>query len=178
MSKDNKFNRAEYMREKHKVAREQRTLFSSKFENEKPKYFEFMKAQTPLTEKVVSYEVSYQVSYQSTTESFTSTPATFQVYGLRGKESDIEERALNMILDSKGKISNHNFSGGTISMLENNLEIKAKPRGIEKSETQISPSDARKVFENEYHVKELDKLTFTNKKGRTGNMDLDINHFL
>jgi len=178
--KENKFDRSSFMKKKHAEAKRQRELFSNKFKDEKkPAYFNFLKNDTPLENRIISYQVSYQVSYRGAVDSILVSPKTFTVFGFKGQEDEIKTRTMNMILDSKGKSTNNNFASGTLSAVKDSTELKILPRGLEQSSKKVSQSDLSNVVESGFVVKDLDTtLTFKNKKNREGKMNLDIRHFL
>lgn len=177
---NNNFNRSQFMKARHAEAKKQKELFSNKFKDEKqPNYFNFLKGETPLENRIIAYEVSYQVSYRGAVDSINVPSSTFTIYGFKGQENEIEKRTMNMILDSKGKMTGANFAGGTINAIENSTEIRVLPRGMEQSSKKVSRKDLENVVESGFVVKNLDSdLKFTNKKGREGRMKLDIRHFI
>lgn len=172
------FDRSNFMRERHRIAREQRKLYMEKLDkSEKPNYFDFLKNETPLEREIVSYLVSFQVSYTGR-DSIISTPQTFVVYGFKGQESEIQKKTMNMVVDSKGKKTNSNFHPNTIEAVEDNTNVMIKPRGLEHSSQKLEHNKVRQFVENGYYVEGLDtELTFKNKKNREGKMNLDLRHF-
>ncbi len=179
-NKKKPFSRSEFMREKHAQAKKQRSIFAQKFDKQDlPSYSSFLKRETPLENQIIAYEVSYQVSYRGQVDDITISPQTFLVYGFRNNESQIRENTMNMLIDSKGKITGHNLHPNTAKTIESNADIKIFPRGMEESFKQVPSDIKRQVINQNYVVKELDTtIKMKNKKGRTGDLNLDIRHFL
>ena len=178
------------LKQRHQIARKSRELYIEKFgDKDLPSYSTFFSNNNPIAKQIVQYEVSYQVSYRGNIDSLLSNPQTFTVYGFTGQKDAIRQRAMNMVLDSKGKISGSNFNNGTLQAIEGNFDVKieednigtsyALPRGMEETKKSISQEDLNKILEKQFYVKDLDTtFKFKNKKGREGEMDLDISHFL
>jgi hypothetical protein len=179
-----RFNRRSFMQERHNQAKAQRQFFKENFKDQPlPKYSDFLKNETPLEQKIVSYDVSFQVSYRGTSDAFESTPKTFKVFGFVGQEAEIEKRTMNMVLDSKGQMTKANFPSSTLEMIEKNTDVKVsqgiKPRGMEKSYDRVSRKQASEVMSKGFYVESLDdSFKFKNKKDREGLMKLDVTHFM
>ena len=167
------------MRQRHALARQQRQQFKSTFgEESTPSYKEFFQNETPYTEKLVKYEVSYQISYRGNTQALETTSKTFTVVGLQGQTSELQERTMNMILDSKGQKTQSNFAVNTLRAVKNSTDITIRPRGLEPSQKDITKDEIAKVSETGFLLENLDDvLEFKNKQGRKGRMSLDTRHF-
>lgn len=174
-----KFNRSEFMRERHALAKQQRDFFQDEF-GETPKYSDFLKSDTPLTSKIVTYEVSFQLSYRGETDHLNISPKTFKVTTFQGNESEIYSRTMSMILDSKGVNTGHHFHPNTIEKaIEPNLNISIAPRGMEESQRRPTASEIKGVINSRFEVSNLDTtLGFKNKRNHKGEMKLDVRHFL
>jgi len=168
------------MKQRHEQAKSQRNLFKETYPEEKtPKYFEFLKNDSPLSSRIISYEVSYQLSYRGQQDAILITPKTFTVYGLAGQEHMIQNNTMNMVLDSKGQMTHSHMNNGMLGAIEDNMEIKVTPRGMEESQKRPSKEAIKKVSENGMYAERLDEsIKFTNKKGREGNLKLDVRHFM
>lgn len=187
-----KFDKSERMKLWHERARAQRDIFKNQFPDmQTPSYSEFLKRDTPVTRNIVVYDVSFQVNYKGEYEHFILDKQTFKVFGLAKQEHDIKNRAINMVQTSKGTSSKNMFSPETSVMLDSQLKVDVYPRGIEKSENMfldknVDAKDLKQEVEelktlsfNKYVVRDLDKtFKFKNKKGRTGEMNVDITNFL
>jgi hypothetical protein len=187
-----KFDKSERMKLWHERAKVQREIYKNQFPDMKlPSYSEFLKKETPVTSNIVVYDVSFQVNYKGEYEHFILPKQTFKIYGLAKQEHDIKDRAINMVQTSKGTTSKNMLSPETSVMLDSQLQVDVYPRGIEKSENIFvdKKMDAsalkQEILElktlsfNKYVVRDLDKtFKFKNKKGRTGEMSVDITNFL
>ena len=189
------FNRSEFNKLWHRRAKAQREIFKNEFPNkEVPKYSEFLKKDSKVINNIVSYNVSYQVNYKGDYEHFILPVQTFKVYGLKNQDEEVKNRTINMVQTSKGVNSKQMLSPKTISKAVSPQLLKTievKPRGIEKVEQKDLFSynnmlDLKNDVENlenltynKFIVKELDTtIKFKNKKGRSGEMKLDISNFL
>lgn len=167
------------MRERHALAKQQRDFFQDEF-GEAPKYSDFLKSETPLTTKIVTYEVSFQLSYRGETDHLNITPKTFKVTAFEGDQSEIYNRTMSMILDSKGVNTGHHFHPDTIEKaIEPNLNISIAPRGMEESQRRPTADEIKGVINSRFAVSNLDTtLGFSNKRNQKGKMKLDVRHFL
>ncbi len=172
------FNRSAWMRERHKTAKKERAYFQSQFRKELP-YHEFLRKKSPLAEQIIAYDVSFQISYRGKIDELYITGKTFTVYGLKGSESDIENKAIDMVINSKGKITESPLNKRTITAIENaESGIEVKPRGLEPSGRELSRDKILNVIENKYFVENLDNIvTIKNKKGQKGELKLDTSFF-
>lgn len=173
-------SRSESLKLRHQRARQEFDFFKDRY-NEDVKYSDFLKEDSPLKSKIIVYDVSYQVSYRGSAESLLITPTTFRVIGFKGQETEIQKRTMNMVLDSKGRVSKNNLSPNTLNMLDNELRngIQVLPRGMEESTARVNKEDVEKLYSSGFVVRDLDTtIKIKNSKGREGKMDLDIRHFL
>jgi len=182
MLTNNKLSNA--VKQRHQVAKFQQQLYVNKFGEHSLKanglrYSDFLKNKTPLENQIVVYDVSFQISYSGNSESLISNMATFKVIGFRGNETQIKSNTMEMVLDSKGKVTRENFQPNTLNAVENSTQIDIKARGLEESTANLSNIELRNLIEHGNIVKELDEtLKFKNKKGREGTMNMDIRHFI
>jgi len=176
------FDRQQFMKQRHKVAKLQREYFKEEFpKKDLPSYSEFLKNDSPIREEIIAYEVSYQLNYQGITDDmFIDNSQTFYVYGLKGMEKEIEERSMNALLDSKGENNSMHFNRGTLEMLETKKPVNITPRGMEQApKKKINDKELRQVIENKIAFDHIpNKIKFTNRKNREGEMKLDITHFV
>lgn len=174
----NKFSRSEFMKQRHAFAKEQRQFYEKKY-GEEIKYSDFLKTETPLTRRLVTFEVSFQLSYRGESDHLNINPQTFKVTAFEGEESEIYNRTMSMILDSRGINTGSHFQPNTIEMMENNVDIQIKPRGMEESQKRPNRDEVKGVINSGFEVRELDNtINFTNKKGKSGQMRVDMRHFL
>ena len=176
MAQNNKLT----FQEKKQRAREHREIYFETFKTKLP-YSKFLKEENPLTKSLVVYDVSYQVSYRGHYDHIVSTRQTFQVYGFANQDAEIKRRTMDMVISSRGKSNGSYLSGGSQEAIENGFETHIVPRGLEKSDRQLTTEEIRKLTNSKNHmiVKNLDNtFTFKNKKGREGNLKLDITHFM
>jgi len=173
-----KFNRSEFMKQRHAHAREQRTYYKTQF-GEDVGYGEFLKNESPLQNKIISYDVSFQATYRGEKNEFEASIQTFKVFGLAGQEAEIERRAMNLVLDSRGEITGKGFNSSLISEIEKSGKATITPRGMEESfkKSHLTRTKINNVVETGFIVEELDKVDVKGKTGK-GKMNLDINHFL
>lgn len=170
------FDRSSFMKERHLFAKKQQGLYENKF-GEKKDYSSFLRNESPLTRKIVTYEVSYQLNYRGETDSFIINPRTLKIIGYQGDEQAIKGRVMNTIKDSKGDNSGDHLQPGTIDMIDKNLSVD-EPRGMEKKEYTPTRQEINDVISHGVHIKDIDKtITFKNKKGREGVQRLDMRHF-
>lgn len=175
----NSFDRKTFMRERHAFAKEQKSFFEKEFGETDLKYSDFLKSDSPLSNQLVTYDVSFQLSYRGRHGHLDINRQTFQVTGFRGDESQIYNNTMNLVLDSKGKMTNNNFSPNTLTAIEDNIVIKINPRGMEESTRKPSREEIEKVIGSRFTISGLDKdMGIKNKAGTTGKMNLDIRHFL
>ena len=172
------FNRSEFMRSRHALAREQRDFYFDKF-GESREYSDFLGRETPLTNKIVTYEVSYQLTYRGEFDDLILTPQTFKVIALEGSDADIYNKSMNMFLDSKGETSKNHFASGTLNMIKKNIDIQTKilPRGVEESQRRPDSNELRQFINKGFVVSGIDKIKYTNSKGSKGVNKLDVRHF-
>lgn len=174
-------NRSNALKQRHLFAREQYNAFQEKFPDKakNTKYSDFLKDKTPLEKEIVAYEVSYQVSYRGTVDEITINPRTFIVFGFRGQEAEIQNRTMDMVLDSKGTKSNVKLSPNTAQAINDSTQVNIRPRGMEESSRKPNNMEVSKVVQGGFFVKDLDsRVKLINKKGREGELELDITHFM
>lgn len=172
-------DRSELFKERHARAKEQFDLFKARYPNEDTKYSNFLRINTPLEEKIVTFEVSYQVSYRGTQDIMESTTKTFKVIGFRGQESEIQSRTMNMVLDSKGAKTDYHLPVNSLRAMAQGFNVHILPRGMEESERKANQKEVQEVLEKGFSVSGLDtSFKFKNKKGRTATMKHDIRHFI
>jgi len=163
----------------HESAKAQRVYFETNFPSQKvPKYSDFLKNNSPISEEIVTYDVSYQVSYTGMKDDITINPQTFEVIGFKNDASKIETDTMDMIIDAKGEISDNNFTGKTSDAIKNNTTINITPRGLESTSKKPSRNDINRIISGEVIVKKLDtSVNMKNRKGRVGSLKMDIRHF-
>ena len=176
------FNRSEFMKEKHSLARLEFETYKEKYpkRSEKVSYSDFLKTETPVSEFYVAYEVSFQVSYTGGKDSIFINSNTFEIYSIDGNRDKIEKQIMNSVLDSKGVKSGVNLHPATISAMEKGFSTNIKPRGIERKDiANLSFAEKEAILRNRNVVKGIDsQVDMVNKKGRKGELQLDITHFL
>lgn len=176
-----KFNRSAFMKERHEFTRQQRARFSKDYGEELP-YNEFMKNETPLSDKIIVYDVSYQLNYTGEVDSMIINKQTLKVVAFEGQEEVITNKVMESLTTAKGSNTKHHLSTGTTQMIEDNATIIAKPksypRGMERSQRKPTKQEIDEVIKYGLSVSNIeDKVKFTNKKGRIGKLDMDLRHF-
>lgn len=181
------FNRSEFLKELHNIAKQRRKFYAEKFPDKpKPAYSEFLKNDNPVDANIIVYEVSYQLSYESAKQGLKmKNPQTFTIYALAGIETSdsIYEKTKMMVLDMKGEKTGENLNLGTRAYFDINddyLNIEVAPRGLEKVESKrIVPKHYDNLLKGDFVVEQLDnKVSLTNKKNYSSRMNLDIRHFM
>lgn len=176
------FDRKKFMEKRHQLAKMQRDYFKKEFpEKDLPEYSKFLKNDSPIRENIVAYQVSFQLSYRGSNDDMIfQTAHTFNVYGLRGQESEIQEKTMNSVLDAKGESSGDSFKPNTIEMIENNAKVDVLPRGMEQTQkNKLSDKELRQVLQSGIAFDYIpNKIKFKNKKNREGEMKLDLRHFI
>jgi len=183
MKMKKKFNRSEYMKNLHAEAKQQRSYFINNFgETKTPSYSQFLKGETPLNTNIVTYEVSYQLNYTSEFNALIIKPQTFKVVAFEGQEDEIMNKTIEMVKDSKGKNSKAHFNDGALGVINDGLDVKVKrisyPRGMEKSQKKPTREEIQNLIRSGSSISQIDgTVSFTNKKGRSGKMEMDLRHF-
>ena len=174
-----KFNRSSFMKQRHADAKVQREIYSNKFGNEsKENYSSFLRKETPLGRQVVIYQVSYQVSYSGAVNTMNSNMTTFEVISFRGNEGEIQNRTMNMVLDSKGTNNDRHLNVGLMNALDNSTDVKILPRGLEETRRNLTSNELNQLKESQFIVNGLDsELKVKNKQNREGSLKLDVRHF-
>jgi len=173
------FNRKEFMRERHVMARKQRTFYKKEYGGlSGTSYSDFLKNDSPITRNIVVYDVSFQLNYRGEIDDFKIPKKTFKVVAFENDSHEIYNKTMNMVLDMKGKNSKSHLAVGTNTMIKDNIDIKVNPRGMERSSRKITREEILKVLETGSSISQIDRdLKFTNKKKRDGHLKLDLRHF-
>lgn len=183
-------NQSQGLKRHHELTRERIKTFDELYpDEERPKYNEFRrKENNPLDNRVISFKVSYQYNYSGKTGSFISQPQTFRVITTRDamRRDMVLNNTSNMVLDARGSITGDRIPmalrKAIASDVNNNLKLKAEPRGIEREELTMLRKDTRfytQLRDKKFIVENLDtNVTITNKKKRKSDMQLDITHFM
>lgn len=172
------FDRSKFMKERHENAKFQRQVFKDRFGKELD-YSEFLKVNdNPFRDKLVTYDVSFQVNYLGKFDDIFMSSQTFTVTAYKQSEPEIRSRVMNLVLDSKGKITERGFTGNQVKAVKDNLSIPITPRGAELNEKKLSYEEITRLINNDFVVRGLDKgIKIKNRRGSTGDMKLDIRHF-
>jgi len=175
------FNRSQYMKQKHQLAKAQKQVYESRFDKI-ANYKDFLSKDNPLQRSIVTYQVSYQISYIGEFDTIKTKWETLEVTTYEQNKKEIKKKIMNMLLDSRGKLTGDMFNAGAQQVISTNTKIKVTPmiypRGAEQKRVKFRElSEIEDVLSNKYVVKGVDKMKFTNKKGREGEMKLDFRHF-
>jgi hypothetical protein len=184
MSEKKDLRKSIYAKEQHARARAKKQLYEDITGKSDIEYSEFLKNNSPIEEYIEVYNVSFQLSYRGESGSLQINPQTFQVYALKGfeTENEIYQNTMDMVLDMKGEKTNNELPPNTREKLENSVKIEIKPRGMEKTNlTQIKDTSVYEglVLGGGKYVKNLDNVTtLKNGKGGKSKVKLDITHFI
>jgi len=171
------------LKNKHAFAREgfsiYKEFYDDEYEKEKPSYYSFLKLDNPLSQKFAQYHVSYQVTYSGESDDLSFAPKTFEVFGLKNQEQDIEKKTINMLINVEtGK--NTLLAPNSQLAIEKGAYVTIQPRGIEKvDEPKLSLSKQKEILQNNLIIEQLDtNIEIQNRKGKKGKIKLNTNYFI
>lgn len=181
-----KFNRSQFMKERHARARKQRDLFNELTGTQNNNYSDFLGNETPLDKKVVAYDVSYQVSYSSNSNRIDiKSPETFRVYALQSAQTEdkITQNVTFAIQNVRGTQTNKQFNSSAQRVIGDNTKVNLErvdmPRGFEKSQKLTYSAEIIDSLKGgRMFVEGRDQKVNVQNKKSSAKMSVDITKFI